>query len=153
MVTFVGNQENFADALKELIELDRAAVEAYQAAEDRLNHPDYKNKFKEFRADHERHIQQIIGLLENHNEKGPEGSYLGKELIAKGKVILANMIGDTTILRAMKSNEIDTNVAYERMNDREDIWPEAREILKQGQRDEKKHKDWLIQTIEAASAT
>ena len=36
-----------------------------------------------------------------------------KSYLTQGKVILANLIGDLTILRAMRSNEIDTNTAYE----------------------------------------
>ncbi len=52
MVTFVGNQENFADALKELVELEYAAVDAYEAAVERLENPVYKAKLKEFKKDH-----------------------------------------------------------------------------------------------------
>jgi rubrerythrin len=147
MVTFVGNQEFFLDALKELVELEYAAVEAYQAAIDRLKSPTYREKLKNFQRDHERHIKEVSDLLEKNNQIPPEGVVIGKQLLTKGKVILANMVGDDTILRAIKSNEIDTNAAYERMNDREDIWPDARDIIKRGLRDERIHKEWLEATI------
>lgn len=147
MVTFVGNQENFADALKELTELDYAAVEAYEAAIERLENPQYKKKLQEFKMDHERHIKELSDLLEKSNHEAPQGSPLGKELLTKGKVILANLAGDKAILNAMKSNEIDTNTAYERMNDRQDKWSDAKDILSRGLQDERTHKEWLEKTI------
>jgi ferritin-like metal-binding protein YciE len=149
MVTFVGTQENFADALKELLELEFAASEAYQAAIERLKSITYREKLQKFQNDHERHIKEISDLLEKNNQVLPQAVGMGKQLLAKGKVILANMIGDDTILRAMKSNEIDTNSAYERMNDREDIWPDAHEIIKRGLHDERIHKEWLEATLAA----
>jgi rubrerythrin len=147
MVTFVGTQENFVDALKELLELEFAADEAYQAAIERLESTTYREKLKKFHSDHERHIKEISDLLEKNNQVPPQEVGMGKQLLTKGKVILANMIGDNTILRAMKSNEIDTNAAYERMNDREDIWPDARDIIKRGLHDERIHKEWLDVTL------
>ncbi len=149
MTTFVGIQNNFADALKELVELDYAAIEAYETAIERLKEPTYQQKLTTFKQAHERHVKELSEVLSRNNEEVPTGPHKGKELIAKGKVILANLIGDETILRAMKSNEIDTNTAYERMNDRDDIWDEAKEILRRGLQDERIHKDWLEKTISA----
>lgn len=145
MVTFVGNQKNFGEALKELVELEYAAVEAYKTAIERVEKKEYKEKMQEFLRDHERHIQEVSGVLKKKNEEPPKGPNLGKELITTGKVLLANMIGDGTILTAIKSNETDTNTAYERLNNREDIWPEVKDFLKQGLEDERKHKSWLSQ--------
>ena len=85
--------------------------------------------------------------MEKNNQVSPQEVSIGKQLLTKGKVILANMVGDDTILRAMKSNEIDTNTAYERMNGRKDIWPDAQDIIKRGLQDEKMHKEWLEATI------
>ncbi len=47
----------------------------------------------------------------------------------KGKVVLANLMGDEAILSAMLSNEEDTNTAYKKMNERTDIWDEAIDVL------------------------
>jgi bacterioferritin (cytochrome b1) len=143
MVTFVGNQEDFSEALKELLELDYSAVDAYEAAIERLENPGYQQKLEEFKGDHERHIQEISSLLSKNHQDVPEKGSLGKQLLATGKVVLANMMGDNTILQAMKSNEIDTNTAYERMRDHKNKWPEAEDIISRGLNDEKKHKEWL----------
>jgi len=147
MVTFVGTQSTFVDALKELVELDYAAVEAYETAIERLDSIEYKEKLKSFKQMHQNHIREMSALLRDKNEDAPQGPPALKHLLTKGKVILANIVGDNAILRAMKSNEIDTNTAYERMNDRNDIWPEAEDILRRGLADERMHKEWLERTI------
>ena len=147
MVTFVGTQENFAKALKELVELEYAATEAYEAAVERLENPTYKTKLNEFKKDHERHIKEISALLEKNKHDVPEKPLIGKQLLTIGKVVLANMVGDNTILQAMKSNEIDTNTAYERLNDHKDKWREASEFIKTGLQDERRHKAWLENTL------
>jgi len=147
MVTFVGTQESFADALKELVELEYAALEAYETAIDRLDNPTYQAKLKEFMQDHERHIKELSMLLENNKQEVPKKSALGKKLLTTGKVLLANMVGDNTILQAMKSNEIDTNTAYENMDKRKDKWPDANDIIKRGFQDERRHQAWLESTL------
>ena len=37
-----------------------------------------------------------------------------KALLTKGKVVIAGLMGDEAILQAMRTNEADTNTAYER---------------------------------------
>lgn len=147
MVTLVGTQNDFSNSLKELIELDFDAVEAYQAAINRLESETFKMKFKEFLSDHERHIRELSELLRSYSEDAPEGPSIAKQWLTKGKVVLANIVGDKAILQAMSSNEIDTNVAYERMNQREDKWPESIEILQRGLEDEKRHKNWIEEQL------
>jgi len=151
MVTLVGTQSKFSNAVRELVELDYDAVEAYDAAINRLENTSYKSKLREFRADHERHIKELSALLLQHNEKIPEGPSAVKQWLAKGKVVLANLVGDKTILTAMKSNEDDTNAAYEKMNQHKEMWLEAREVLQRGLADEQRHKEWLEDTINVTS--
>lgn len=151
MTTLVGTQREFVDALFELCELDYDAVEAYQAAIDRLNDDDYKSRLSEFMTDHQRHIREISEVLRKHNVDAPKGPS-SKKLLTQGKVILANLFGDEFILRAMLSNEIDTNTAYERLNSRKDEWEDAKMILSRGLDDEKKHKAWLENVLRRAKA-
>ncbi len=146
MTTLVGTQTEFSDALKNLLELDFDAVEAYDAAINRLGNQTYIQKLSEFRDDHKRHIKELSDLLRSHNEEVPEGPSM-KQWLTKGKVVLANLVGDDTILGAMKTNEDDTNTAYERMAEREDQWEDAKDIILRGLQDEKKHKRWLEDTL------
>lgn len=143
MVTMVGKQAEFGDALKELVELDYDAVEAYETAINRLENTEYKLKLQEFMNDHRRHIQELSDVLKKHNCDIPTGPSTGKQWLAKGKVVLANLVGDKTILSAMLSNEEDTNTAYERMNERTDKWDDAKNALSRGLKDEEVHKEWL----------
>ncbi len=152
MVTLVGIQTEFEDALKDLIELDYDAVEAYDAAINRLENQDFKEKLNIFKADHEWHIQELSSILKKRNIQPPSGPSTGKQWLAKGKVVLANLIGDTIILRAMISNELDTNTAYERISLRDDIWPEASDIIRRGLADERRHKKWLENTVSEETA-
>lgn len=147
MTTMVGLQTNFMSALKQLIELDYDAIEAYDAAINRLESENYKSVLKGFKADHQRHINEISKFLEDRQEVPPSGPTL-KRVLTQGKVVLANLIGDKTILRAMRSNEIDTNTAYGRITNYEDTPSEIQEILKRGLLDEKRHLAWIEQTLE-----
>lgn len=147
MVTFVGTQKDFAEALKEVVELDYAAADAYEAAIERLENTAYQAKLREFKKDHERHIEEISALLKKNKHEAPQKGDTAKEILTTGKVILANMVGDNTILQAMKSNEMDTNTAYERLEAHEGKWPEAKDIIHKSLQDEKRHKAWLENTI------
>ncbi len=147
MTTFVGTQTNFIDAVKDLIELDYDAVEAYEAPINRLDSDEYKAKLKEFMHDHKRHIEELGDLVEKHGETPPAGPSMGKQWITKGKVVLANLIGDDMIIKAMLDNEKDTNTAYEKMHGRDDRWDDAKDIIKRGLEDEKRHKAWMESVI------
>ena len=143
MATFTGTQSEFFDALKNLVELDYDAVEAYEAAINRLENQKYKNQLLEFKKDHERHIKEVSDLLQKHNEEAPTGPSIGKQWLTKGKVVLAEIAGDNAILKAMLSNEEDTNLAYKRLNERVDKWEDSVQILEKGLEDEIRHKKWL----------
>ena len=143
MTTLVGTQGDFATAVKELIELDFDAVEAYETAINRLDNQTYIEKLTEFKDNHQRHIKELSELLRRHDEEAPTGPSLAKQWLTKGKVVLANLIGDDAILGAMNSNETDTNTAYERMHARDDQWDDAVDIIRRGLEDEKRHKQWL----------
>ena len=143
MVTMVGLEKNFTDALKHLIELEYDAVEAYKAAIERLESKLYKDKMTEFLKDHERHIQEFSGVLKKHNEGAPDGPDMSKHWLAEGKVVLAGLIGDKAILTAMKTNEDDTNTAYERLNQFSDIWEDSENFLKEALKDERRHRAWI----------
>ena len=147
MLEYAENRISFGEALKELVELEYAAVDAYVMAIDRLDDLGYKAKIKEFQRETERRIKELSGVLYRNNEDPPRGPNLNKELINKGKFILAYMVGDRTILRAIRSNEEDTTNYYERLNYRDDVWEEVRDILNRGLQEEMKHTDWLTHTL------
>lgn len=150
MTTKVGMQENFLDAVSDLIELDYDAIEAYNAAIEKLENGNYKDKLRIFRDDHKRHVQEFSDFLKSQGKMPPAGPS-GKQWITKGKVVLAQLLGDNTILKAMSSNEEDTNEAYRRMYERKDKHPDTEKILKKGLEDESKHKAWIDEILDSVS--
>lgn len=149
MATFVGQQDNIIDAIKSLMELDLDAIEAYEAAVNRLENGAYKAAMKEFKSDHERHVQELKQYLENNNEEAPTQADI-KSLLTQGKVAIASLISDNAILKAMQSNEEDTNTAYERTFNRRDVSDELFDILKRGLEDEQRHYRWIDNTLQSS---
>ncbi len=146
MVTLVGTQTDYVDALTALVELERDALEAYKASINRLTNAAYKSKFESFANDHQRHIQELTDILDKHGVKAPTDPTL-KSILTQGKVVIGAMISDEAILMAMVTNEDDTNVAYERINRYKDTSSEEKEILEKALNDEKRHKQWILDTL------
>lgn len=143
MATLVGTQSDFTKVIKELIELDYDAVEAYETAISRLKNTGYKEYMQKFKNDHERHVAELNEILLAHGEEQVTGPS-AKQWLTKGKVVLSDMVGDDiTILKAMLTNEEDTNKAYERVNSHEKKWDNAIEAVAKGLEDERRHKEWI----------
>ena len=143
----VGTQNDLMSAIKALIELDYDSVEAYEAALNRLENNHYKSSLEEFKSDHERHIDELCTFLKANGVDAPDGGSM-KQVLTQGKVVLGGLVGDQAILKAMLSNEGDTNTAYERMNQRSDIEGDLKDILARGLEDEKKHAQWIKSNID-----
>lgn len=148
MVTMVGLESNFKALVHDLIELDYDAIRAYEAAVERLEDESFKEKMREFLMDHRRHVEELSTLLQGLGEEIPDGPD-SKQYLTKGKVIIADLFGDKVILMAMKTNEEDTNTAYERALEHEDLPEYARDTIARGLADERRHRAWLEQTIQA----
>jgi uncharacterized protein (TIGR02284 family) len=142
MVTTVGTEAEVIHLLKNLIKLDYDAVDAYRAAIDRLDNSMNREQFSIFMADHQRHIENVGMLLNNLGEVPPEKGDL-KSYLTQGKVIIGGLMGDNAIIKAMKTNEEDTNKAYSMALERTDISPEIRSTLEQNLADERTHKAWI----------
>ncbi len=153
MTTMVGTQKSFIEAVKELIELNYDALEAYEVAIDNIEDSEYKKNFKEFKDDHKRHIAELGTFLSKCNEIYPSGPDNTKSLLAIGRTELASLFGDRNIMNALLANEEDANDAYERMNARISDSSDAQiaQIIAQGLEDARKHKDWLKTNIYKSS--
>jgi rubrerythrin len=144
MVTLVGTQEDFNDALTQLLELEYDAVEAYRLAIEKLRNESYKARLLEFTADHDSHIVEISKFLEMHNITAPQSGDLIKGMLAKVKVLVGDMTSkDENILRAMLDNEKDTNAAYSRMINHQHKTLDVEVFLLKALEDERRHKAWL----------
>lgn len=146
MVTTVGTESNVLDLLEDLIKLDYDAIAAYEAAISRLDDKTFIAEMTAFRDDHVRHTQNLGALLGPMGRTPPTGGD-AKALLTKGKVLLADMMGDKAILQAMKTNEDDTNTAYERAVKHADVDAATRQVLERNRADEARHRNWIEQTL------
>ncbi|RYD50913.1 MAG: rubrerythrin family protein, partial [Verrucomicrobiaceae bacterium] len=69
-----------------------------------------------------------------------------KQLLTTGKIILADLMGDATILKAMKTNEDDTVTAYERASQHPDAIPQSKAFFMKAHQDELRHRSWMETT-------
>jgi len=146
MATTVGTEKNPIDLFNSLIELDYDAIEAYKAAIDRVEDANDKAKLREFMADHQQHVTDLSFLVRAMGgEPKREGDI--KQLLTKGKVVLAGLIGDRVVLGAMKTNEDDTNEAYERAVQHAGVTEEARRVLEKNLGDERRHRAWIEERL------
>jgi len=141
MVTSVGTEDDKLEMLQDLIKLDYAAAEAYEAAVERLDNTIYKQQLAAFMRDHERHIEELAPIVRQMGGEVPDSGG-AKEMLTEGKVVLGSLLGDEAILKAMKTNENDTNTAYERVVEKAP--PGALAIVQRGLADERRHLEWIL---------
>lgn len=142
--------EEFVQDLISLIQLDYDAIEAYEAAINRLQTSQYKEKLTEFKEDHQSHIKNLSPFVKGVGHGAPTGPGM-KSLLTQGKVVLANIVGEVGVLKAMKSNELETNKAYQKINDYRNIPSHLKDSLRKGYEDEKKHLNWIEKELERLS--
>lgn len=147
MATTIGTESNLIDMLESLAHLEHDAVAAYRAAVDRLDDNTLKTAMQGMLGDHENHVRELGDLLRAQGKEPPTGTD-AKGMLTKGKVVMADLMGDKAILQAMKTNEDDTNTAYDRAVNHNDATPEVKAVLEKAQADEHRHKAWITETID-----
>jgi rubrerythrin len=140
--TLAGTQSDPHRLLEELIKLDHDAIEAYDAAVERMEDPDIKEKLAEFRNDHMHHTENLGKFLRDAGKTPPEGPD-AKRLLTKGKVVIADLAGDKALLLAMKSNEDDTNTVYERALENKNLTSDMERTVRSNLDDERRHLAWI----------
>jgi rubrerythrin len=148
MVTMVGTESTLKDLVENLLLLEHDAIAAYVQTIDRLENPEFKSQIVAFKADHDRHVQQLTELAGVVGAT-PYREGDAKQLLTTGKVAMASLMGDSAILTAMRSNEEDTVTAYERACSFVDATPQARSIFEAGHADELRHREWMSNAASA----
>ncbi|MCW8092345.1 DUF892 family protein [Alteromonas sp. ASW11-130] len=134
--------------LSELCHLDYDAVAAYEATLDRIEDDNLKVKIREFCNDHRDHIKSLNELLIQNGEEKVTGTDM-KKILTKGKVVIADLMGDSAILKAMVANEKVTSEAYEKALEKDDLTPNERSVIEIHWQDEKRHKQWFEEMASA----
>lgn len=154
MATMVGRAKDVAKLLNDLIALDFDAIEAYEAAISRVTMTSDKEQLTRFLEDHERHTRDLAELVRELGEEPQRKSDI-KVVLTKGKVVIAGLGSDEHVLAAMKSNEDDTNTAYERAVRNPGLSDRILAVLQTNLSDERRHREWIelrIQAIRARTA-
>ena len=146
MTTTVGTENTLESMLEDLVQLDYDAADAYQAAIDRLKDARFRSTLAEFKRDHLRHITELGDILSSMGRTPPKEGDM-KALLAKGKVVIAGLMGDEAILQAMRTNEADTNTAYERAVQFKGLPSNTRDVLQRGLEDERRHCEWILEQL------
>lgn len=136
-----GLQRGTKKLLEKLIKLDFDAIEAYEAAIARLDDDEAKRMLSEFCGDHRRHTQNLGEHLREAGHTAPHGPD-ARRILTQGKVVIGGLVGDKAILRAMKSNEDETNSAYERAG-HEDLPQAIHRTVLGNLEDERRHRTWI----------
>lgn len=146
MATTKGLETNLVDLLNSLIELDFDAIEAYKAAIARMDDMSDRAALARFLEDHERHVADLTPLVVRHGGAPATGGDM-KQILTKGKVVLSGLVGDRVVMAAMKTNEDDTNTAYERAVAHPQADAETLVVLERNLGDERRHREWIQQRI------
>lgn len=148
MTTATDSKQTISD-LSDLIKLEYDAMAAYESAIERFDKAEYKERLTEFLGDHKRHVQELGKAVGNEGGTPPtKGDAM--QVLTQGKVVIAGLMGDKAILKAMKANEAVTVGKYEKAV--KTGYPDAiQTVLNQGLSDERRHKAWIEAALEKGS--
>lgn len=139
------NDDTLIAELNDLLQLDHDAVQAYTVAIDAVREPRYRDRLVEYRADHERHIEELAALVR-------AGGGLPVELphptapLKLAVQALGAAPGDSTLLLAFKAVEGQARDKYRRFAAKP-YPPEAKETVQRGAADEERHYAWVEGTL------
>lgn len=145
MPTTVGTEDTVEDLIRNLLTLEHDAIAAYDSAIERLETSGYREQIGTFRRDHEAHVADLSRIASSIGVVPPQEGDM-KQWLTTGKVALAGLVGDDAILKAMKTNEDDTVMAYEQALKNTVASADLRPVLEKGLSDERRHRAWMETT-------
>lgn len=137
--------------LNDLLELDHDAVNAYSIAIEALDRSGWRQDLTRFRGDHERHIEELTGLIHAHGGQPADHSHMPTGAFKAAVQTAGAAGGDREVLLAFKSNEGQVRDKYRRQA--EGDYPEDVEVvLRRNARDEERHYAWVLAALEQLGA-
>jgi rubrerythrin len=135
--------------ISRLVGIDLDAVEAYEAAIERLKDPGDKIQLGRFLEDHRRHVVELTMLVQGMGGTAPSHPTFMR-VLTKGKVILGGLAGDRAVLEAMRSNEQTTTKTYGEAAARLAMPAPVTELIRRNFADEERHLAWIEQRLGAS---
>ncbi len=133
--------------LNELLMLDYDAVRAYTAAIDRIDVPLLQERLAAFRADHERHIEDLSALIRALGGKPKEHRDVLGPLL-QGVTAVRSMLSNEQALKAMVANEELTNAQYGKAM-QSGLGEQALSVVRRNYDDEQRHLAWIRYALAA----
>jgi len=137
--------EKQIEELNELIRFDLDAIGAYTEAIDAIHDPRIQDPLTRYRGDHQRHVAELSAVVRRLGGRPAESPDV-KGMVRKTMTKIAGMVGEETILKAMKSNEEAINKAYNH-HATLDFPSDVLDLIKRNYGDEKRHLEWVEQAL------
>jgi rubrerythrin len=132
--------------LNDLLQLDHDAVGAYGIAIHAATNESHRETLREFRADHERHIEEITRLIQDRGGKPIQAPHLPTSVFKLAIQKAGSLGGQTALLLAFKANERQSRDKYRRAaEDSDDL--EVADVLARAADDEVRHYDWAVRAL------
>lgn len=133
--------------LNDLLQLDHDAVGAYSIAINGTTDESRRETLRGFRADHERHIEEITRLIQDRSGKPIQSPHLPTGVFKLAVQKAGALGGETALLLAFKANERQGRDKYRRAAENSDDL-EVADVLARASEDEIRHYDWAVHTLQ-----
>jgi len=140
-------QQEIADALTALVQLDVDAVVAYDRAIAVVADGPVANQLALFRLDHQRHVVELSRALLDLEVRPPQAQPDMKGTLLGSLTGLRARLGPEQALRAMRVNEQLTTATYARTLARP-LPPNLLELVRRNDADEQRHLAWLERALD-----
>jgi rubrerythrin len=131
-------KNHIVEKLCDLIQLDIDAVRAYEQALKNIDVMTISDQIETFRADHERHIEELSQIVRDFGAEPPEVKPDFKGFFIEGFTAIRSMTGTEGALKAMRGNEQLTNMVYRRATTLE-LPSEVLNVVQRNYGDEMRH--------------
>jgi rubrerythrin len=138
--------------LNDLLMLDHDAVQAYTMAIRLLENPAYKAQLELFRADHERHIDELSQLVVSRDGTPLQLPHLPSGAFKLAVQAISVAGDDRAVLLAFKANERQVRDKYRR-SAREVHPADVTSVLARAADDEARHYAWALETLDELGVT
>lgn len=132
--------------LNDLLQLDHDAVSAYSVAINATANDAWRETLRSFRADHERHIEELTRLIQDRGGKPLQVPHLPTGTFKLALQKAGALGGATSLLLAFKANERQARDKYRRAAEQADDL-EVADVLARATDDEIRHYDWAVRTL------
>jgi rubrerythrin len=132
--------------LNDLLQLDHDAVGAYGIAIRATTDESHRETLRGFRADHERHIEELTRLIQDRGGKPIQAPHLPTSVFKLVMQQAGALGGETALLLTFKANERQSRDKYRRAAEGADDY-EVTEVLARAADDEIRHYDWAVRAL------